>query len=81
MPKLQAALGALVACSIFGAQATPVPSIDAIPAVLARAASSGGESWKNTLSDDTRHRLEVAQKHLDDQTTEGQAFRNDTIMR
>lgn len=39
------------------------------------------EEWENTLSSDTRHRLDMALQHLGDETALGQAFRNDTIMR
>lgn len=41
----------------------------------------GVNDWRDTLSDDTRHRLDLAKQHLQDQSTSGQAFRNDTIMR
>ncbi|KAJ6786121.1 hypothetical protein PWT90_02477 [Aphanocladium album] len=79
MPTFRAAFGVFAALSML-AQSTPVDS-NKVTAMNKRAPSHEGGVWQDTLSIDTRHRLEVALKHLDDKSDNGQAFRNDTIMR
>lgn len=78
MYKLRASW-ALAWFLVRNVQAIPVvtPSISFLPIFRAR----GVDDWKNTLSEDTRHRLEMTLDHLDDKSDAGQAFRNDTIMR
>ncbi|KJZ70174.1 hypothetical protein HIM_10434 [Hirsutella minnesotensis 3608] len=71
-----AALALLLVVNVYS---TPVLTNSAItlPHVQAR----GLDDWQSTLSQDTRHRLDVARQHLHDATAPAQAFRNDTIMR
>lgn len=57
----------------------PSPDPKALTSVQSRAI--GLDNWQASLSPDTRQRLEVAQKHQNDESDSGQAFRNDTIMR
>ena len=53
----------------------------AAPTTSLKAHDQGFEDWQNTLSEDTRHRLDVARQNPGDMSTSGQAFRNETIMR
>ncbi|KAJ3494829.1 hypothetical protein NLG97_g3827 [Lecanicillium saksenae] len=79
MPTFRATFGVLVALSML-AQSAPV-DFNKVSAMDKRAPAHEGQAWQDTLSIDTRHRLEVALKNLDDKSDNGQAFRNDTIMR
>ena len=79
--KLTASFGALDYFFLAPIQASPVAAGtgDSGASLLARAVWT--DDWLVSLSDDTRHRLVLARTHLDDESTLGQAFRNDTIMR
>ncbi len=81
MTNFRAAIVAPLSLFFIEALATPVCCTDTTSAITRRTVPQDGEAWQRTLSSDTRHRLEVAQQHLNDQSHEGQAFRNDTIMR
>jgi hypothetical protein len=58
----------------------PIPVTSGTPTVSI-APARGLDNWQNTLSSDTRRRLDVRLQHLDEKSYPGQAFRNDTIMR
>jgi hypothetical protein len=79
MLKLTASYGALACFLIFNVQSS-LASAAGVP-VASIVQARGLDDWQNTLSEDTRHRLNVAREHLDDESALGQAFRNDTIMR
>lgn len=72
------AYGALASFLIDNVQSIPVTSGTRTVSIEQ---TRGLDNWQNTLSNDTRHRLDVALQHLDDKSGPGQAFRNDTIMR
>jgi hypothetical protein len=93
MLKLTASCGVLACFLVASVQSVPASTPGApgiAQSVLASApgapAVSNGQArrpddWQSTLSEDTRHRLDVALQHLDDKSAAGQAFSNDTIMR
>ncbi|KAM3512463.1 hypothetical protein MY11210_003880 [Beauveria gryllotalpidicola] len=76
MLKNATAYGALTLCLFVLAQTKPLSSTHT-PTIHARET----DTWPSTLSNDTRHRLDVARQHLNDNGAAGQAFRNDTMMR
>ncbi|KID59732.1 uncharacterized protein G6M90_00g052140 [Metarhizium brunneum] len=77
MHKLTA-YGVLASFLIDNVQAVPVTSGTPIVSIVP---ARGLDNWQNTLSSDTRRRLDVGLQHLDDESYPGQDFRNDTIMR
>ncbi|KAM3518172.1 hypothetical protein NHJ13051_008396 [Beauveria bassiana] len=79
MAKFQTPVGVLIAFALLKAMAAPVA--DTTFATFTRAVAHEADAWELTLSNDTHHRIDVARKHLGDQSHEGQAFRNDTMMR
>ncbi|KAF1734548.1 hypothetical protein CRV24_006089 [Beauveria bassiana] len=79
MAKFQTPVGVLIAFALLKAMAAPVA--DTTFATFTRTVAHDADAWELTLSNDTHHRIDVARKHLGDQSHEGQAFRNDTIMR
>lgn len=58
----------------------PIPVTSGTP-IVSIVPARGLDNWHNTLSSDTRRRLDVGLQHLDDESYPGQDFRNDTIMR
>ncbi|KYK54912.1 hypothetical protein DCS_06873 [Drechmeria coniospora] len=78
MHKLTASCSAL-ALFLANVQSVPISATgNAAPAVVQARAL---DDWQKSLSDDTRHRLDLALENLKDDSAPGQAFRNDTIMR
>jgi hypothetical protein len=72
------AYGALASFFVDNIQCMPLTSGARTVSIMQ---TRGLDNWQNTLSNDTRHRLDLALQHLDDESHPGQAFRNDTIMR
>lgn len=76
-----ASYGALACLLLAHVRAIPIDTAARDAPLVLTVRAPGADDWLNTLSADTRHRLDVARQHLDDESAPSQAFRNDTIMR
>ncbi|GAB0139017.1 hypothetical protein EsDP_00007235 [Epichloe bromicola] len=79
MVRLAASYGVLTLCSVIGVRSVPITANGVNDASLIQ--PRGPDDWQKSLSEDTRHRLKLAQENLSDKSHPGLAFRNDTIMR
>lgn len=78
--KLATSYGALASFLFATARAIPVQAANGdLTASLTQVVWT--DDWLSSLSNDTRQRLVLARENVNDESAQGQAFRNDTIMR
>ncbi|KAG5979690.1 hypothetical protein E4U55_004870 [Claviceps digitariae] len=80
MVRLSASYNILTLCAVIGVQSGPMMVKEVNDASLMHHRGIV-DDWQASLSDDTRHRLKLAQEKLGDESDRASAFRNDTIMR